>query len=138
MPNWAGMPNPTSYKDLGDGTIYDNVTGLTWEKTVGLTTAGPYEAARAYCAALTLAGAHWRVPTRIEMVSLWDFTACVGGGPCINPTYFPNSPQSVWYWTSSVYAGDTTQNFLSWSGEVNTYTTNRLTPNPAARVRCVH
>src|SRR5450432_2566919 len=33
MPNWLGMPNPSSYTDQTDGTVRDNVTGLLWQQT---------------------------------------------------------------------------------------------------------
>src|SRR4029079_18725782 len=59
-----------SYKDNGDGTITDNVTCLTWQKAAGPTTYTVDEG-RAYCAGL---GAGWRLATRIEMMSIDDFT----------------------------------------------------------------
>jgi hypothetical protein len=101
MPNpaGAGLPNPAAYTDNGDGTILDNVTGLTWEGTVG--DAGyTQDDATAHCAAK---GAGWRLPTRLELVSLVDFTARAPA-PTIN-AIFQNTPSAV-FWTSSLYAGN--------------------------------
>jgi hypothetical protein len=107
MPNpaSAGLPNPASYIDNHDGTVTDNVTGFTWQGTVDqlrYTRVG----ASAYCANKVPVGS-WRLPTRLELVSLVDFTATglfPPFGPTINQTYFPNTPNSP-FWTSSAYAG---------------------------------
>jgi hypothetical protein len=73
MPNpaSAGLPNPASYRDNGDGTVTDNVTCLTWQKTVSSSTY-TVDTGRAYCATL---GAGWRLATRVELASVNDFTA---------------------------------------------------------------
>ena len=73
MPNpaSAGLPNPASYRDNGDGTVTDNVTCLTWQKTVSSPTY-TVDAGRAYCATL---GTGWRMATRVELASVNDFTS---------------------------------------------------------------
>lgn len=100
MPNpaGAGLPNPASYTMNGDGTITDNVTGLVWEAAVDDT---KYELTPAadHC---TQKGAGWRLPTRIELVSLVDFTVAAPG-PTLDPV-FGDAPDST-YWTSSGYYG---------------------------------
>src|SRR6478736_8064695 len=86
----SGAPNPMGYKDLGDGTVLDGVTGLVWQQKEG----GTFDAAGAgpYCAGLDLAGyQNWRLPTVIELVSLLDFEH----SPKINPTYFPGTTNGV-------------------------------------------
>lgn len=100
MPNPAtsGLPNPASYTDNGDGTVLDNVTKLVWQKTVTSAQAYSWCDAIDYCATLTLAGRTWRLPTRIELLSLVDFTRT---SPAINTTAFPGTPGSKYYWTSS-------------------------------------
>jgi Protein of unknown function (DUF1566) len=116
MPNpvSTGLPNPASYTtDDAAGTISDNVTGLVWEKSPKPTTtqctgkddAGEFSAsctqseAAAYC---TGKGSGWRLPTRLELVSLVDFTA-VSAGHSINAA-FPSTPDGT-FWTSSPMAG---------------------------------
>lgn len=99
MPNppSTGLPHPASYDLSTDGIVTDKVTGLIWQRTVD--TNGFFLAdAKAYCANLTLAGfTDWRLPTRIELVSLADFT--LGSNP---GTSFP-SDGGAWFWTSSLY-----------------------------------
>ena len=100
MPNPAssGLPNPASYTDNGDGTVTDNVTKLVWQKAVTSSQAYAWCDAINYCATLTLAGRTWRLPTRIELLSLVDFTRT---SPAINTTAFPSVPGGKYHWTSS-------------------------------------
>ena len=101
MPNPAstGLPNPSDYTDQSDGTVRDNVTGLVWQKAVDATTQKlTWDAAKSYCAALPLAGRTWRLPTRIELLSIVDFTRV---GPAINAQAFPSVPGGAYHWTSS-------------------------------------
>jgi hypothetical protein len=98
----AGAPNLESYTDNGDGTVTDNVTGLMWQQTVP-TGNYTWSQAVAYCPKLTLAGHNdWRLPSRIELVSIVDFG--VTSGATINATYFPSTPASG-FWSSSPLAG---------------------------------
>jgi hypothetical protein len=104
MPNppTAGLPNPASYSVNADGTVTEKVSGLTWEATVGGTAYTQYDAA-AHCAAK---GGDWRLPTRLELASLVDYTIA-SPGPTIN-AIFANTPPVV-YWTETIYhnnAGD--------------------------------
>jgi hypothetical protein len=101
MPNppKAGLPNPASYTDNGDGTVTDDVTGLVWQNAVSQPGSVNSDAAAA-CAAR---GAGWRLPTRLELVSLVDFTIAAPG-PTIN-AMFANTPSAV-FWTSSPYYGN--------------------------------
>lgn len=97
------MPEPPgSYEIDPGGTVLDTVTGLMWQRNVD---AGPgdgggfiWSAALEHCDSLTLAGhADWRLPSRIELVSLVDFTRAE---PAIAADVFPGTP-SAWHWTSS-------------------------------------
>jgi hypothetical protein len=94
----AGAPNLENYTDNGDGTVTDNLTGLMWQQTVPTGTY-TWSQAVAYCPTLNLAGhSDWRLPSRIELVSIVDFG--VSSGVTINATYFPSTPAG-WFWSSS-------------------------------------
>jgi hypothetical protein len=101
MPNPAatGLPNPEAYVDNGDGTVTDQVTRLVWERDVD-PQGTPQPDAVARCAAK---GGAWRLPTRLELLSLVDFSVAAPG-PTINAV-FENTPAAV-FWTSSGYAGN--------------------------------
>jgi hypothetical protein len=109
----AGAPNPDSYTDNRDGTVTDNVTGLMWQQTVpsihDFPFGCPWADAVAYCQTLTLASySDWRLPSRIELVSLVDeerYDARTIGRLSIDPTYFPNTPGTHYFWSSSPKAG---------------------------------
>jgi Protein of unknown function (DUF1566) len=103
MPNpaSAGLPNPATYTVNADGTITDDVTGLVWEGAVEATLY-MQEGAIALC---TAKGGGWRLPTRLELVSLVDFTIAAPG-PTI-ASVFANAPGDL-FWTSSLYYGDAT------------------------------
>ena len=91
-----GKPNPVSY-ELGDGVAVDSVTGLMWQRDAA---PGTYtlEMAKAYCTSSAVAGfSDWRLPTRIELVSIVDDTAV---NPAINATVFPDTPED-YTWTST-------------------------------------
>src|SRR5882672_6027061 len=98
MPNPASqnLPNPSSYTDLGDGTLRDNVTGLIWQKDVASSQAYAWAAAQMYCSGLTLAGRTWHLPSRVELLSLVDFTKT----PSIDGA-FPAPPGGKYHWTST-------------------------------------
>jgi len=105
MPNppAANLPNPFSYTDLGDGTVADNVTKLVWQKTVDKSTqAFAWADAQTYCAGLTLpapSGSTWHVPTRIQALSLVDYTtAAAMDGPFLGSG---QPPGGKYTWTST-------------------------------------
>ncbi len=100
MPNpaGAGLPHAASYQDNGDGTISDRVTGFLWDRLASTATLTQPQAVD-HCARR---GPQWRLPTRIELVSLVDFTVA-SPGPTINPA-FPDTPATV-FWTSSPSPG---------------------------------
>ena len=110
MPNVStdvsnGAPNLASYTNNGDGTVNDNVTGLIWQQA----SSGPYtwSQAMAHCSSLALAGQKgWRLPTRIELLSLVDYSVLGSSAtPMINTTFFPTTV-SAYYWTSTPLAAD--------------------------------
>lgn len=65
-----------AYRDNGDGTVTDPLTGLMWEK--GFRRLGFAEAGAAAAAARTGGHADWRVPTIKELYSLIRFDGSTG------------------------------------------------------------
>jgi hypothetical protein len=105
MPNPAksGLPNPASYT-VSDGghEVSDDVTGLTWQRNID-SRSYTWEEAKHYCACLTIDGvAGWRLPSRIELVSIADWTTA---GPSIDSNAFPSTPSES-FWSSSVLNSD--------------------------------
>ncbi len=91
------LPNPMAYEAGADsGVVRDAVTGLFWERTDA--PAMDFAGAQSHC---DLSGPGWRVPTRIELVSLIDFTR----SPTIDTTTF-DAGRAAAYWTSSVVPND--------------------------------
>ena len=71
-------PQP-SYADNGDGTVTDNRTGLTWQKSVGDKTT--LSQALATAETLVLGDkSDWRVPTIKELYTLINFNGYTGSG----------------------------------------------------------
>jgi hypothetical protein len=97
------LPHPMGYDagaDGGGAIAYDAVTGLGWWRQA-LPAAG-YDDAWKQCLGLdpSGSGSPWRVPTRIELVSLIDFTRV----PTIQSATFLDAGAVAW--TSSAVAGD--------------------------------
>lgn len=104
MPNPAAarLPHESSYEISNKGTVLDKVTGLMWQRAVPAASY-PWNEALDHCASLDLAGFHdWRLPSRIELVSLIDLTCTQ---PSIDGLAFPHTPND-WFWTSSVDAAE--------------------------------
>ena len=102
--------NPMSYTDNGDGTILDNVTGLTWQKcsmgqsgldcATGTATTYDWATSGTTCGSLSLAGTGWRLPTDFELMTIVDYGIY---SPLIDSAYFPKTIVSN-YWSSTSYA----------------------------------
>lgn len=115
---WAQwpMPNPPAttlnypqnYDTSIAGIVLDTVTKLQWQAaTDGKLRTWPD--ALTYCAGLVLSpttGAGWRLPSRIELISIWDYTQPVL--PAIGPSFLPlpNDGGALTFWTASAQAGD--------------------------------
>jgi hypothetical protein len=133
MPNPAssGLPNPTSYTvDAANGVVTDNVTALMWQRTVdpGFHTLAQ---AKQYCTELVLGGhSDWRAPTRIELVSLVDYTRT---GPTIDIVAFPAAPTG-YFWTSTLVAASPA---TGWRVGFTFGDTAQLDATATFRVRCV-
>jgi len=100
MPNYDGgavfLPNPPSYTAAGADIAADNVTGLVWRTSV-LPSDVTVEAAKSACAALDPASGPWRLPKRIELVTLLDYSRT----PIRIDTATFKGVKNVRAWTSS-------------------------------------
>ena len=77
--------NVPSYTDNGDGTVTDNVTGLTWAQSLSESSMSWKDAVE-YCENLTLGGYDdWRLPSLKELWSIRDYSM---GWPWVDTEYF--------------------------------------------------
>ena len=102
--NYVG--NPLSFKDNGDGSVTDMLTGLVWAKCPG-GQKGPscsgkaldvdWQQAVDHCEQnkASLAGSGWRLSTRTELLSIMDFGQCSAVG-VLDPEYFGGTPGVTW------------------------------------------
>ncbi len=89
---------PVASRFIGhkDGTVTDQVTGLTWcllDSFLDLEKCIPYKTAKEYVHQLNTGGySDWRLPTAGELAALYK-----------NSPFFPNTG-AAWYWTSESFA----------------------------------
>jgi hypothetical protein len=109
----AGLiwPNPR-FIDFGDGTVVDSFTGLMWQR-VPSATVGTWSSAISYCKNLTLAGhTDWRLPNMNELASMINYSYGSWGtstAAWLNSSETPFSNVQNLVWSSTTYAGDTSQ-----------------------------
>lgn len=136
MPNYdggadAGLPNPLSYGVNGD-QITDNVTKLVWRADL-VTSDLTLDEAVAACAALSTPTETWRMPKRIELVTLLDFGRA--SAPLINQTF---KVKSADVWTSSEvrpFVGGPEQAY--WTVSFRTGVVTPQAGNQPAKALCV-
>jgi|JI8StandDraft_1071087.scaffolds.fasta_scaffold00203_17 hypothetical protein len=118
-------PTAQTFTDNTDGTVFDNNSGLIWQKCLvgqtGDNCQGSGNAGNNYNASLpnwtqalnscnvTLNNRKFRLPNVNELRSLVNYT--ISSGPAVNPVHFPAAVASS-YWTSSTYVGLTTYSVL--------------------------
>lgn len=101
MPNYPQADGPDAniqtYAATTGGFV-DSVSGLAWREPIPQGELGvhTYEEAKAICAAASSAALTWRLPSRIELVTLLDLTQ----SPAIDKKTFSTTEASA-YWTSS-------------------------------------
>jgi hypothetical protein len=123
------------------GTVTDNTTNLMWQQCsdgqsgascTGTAVTVTWNNAITYCESLSLGGfSDWRLPNIKELLSIVDMTLATAAA--INATYFPNTPSSN-YWSSTSYAPDTTSAWLVVFYDGTTLSSNKTNP---LYVRCV-
>jgi len=97
--NWSVSDSPNKLRDNGDGTTYDATTGLTWMN--GPLTGGPNgDGTFTWAEAQGLCACPWRLPQRIELFSIVDYTT---SNPAMNAAAFTATSQT--YWTATRYRG---------------------------------
>lgn len=94
----AGLPNPQIFRVDTEGVVTDTVTNLEWQQ-VASTETFTWDEATQHCTSLELAGGGFRVPTRIELISIRDYSASL---PAMDTNAFPNAP-SERFWTASPF-----------------------------------
>jgi hypothetical protein len=100
MPNTAelGLPNSRSYDLTKNGVVVDRVTGLMWQAAANDTPLLSTEAAT-LCGGLELAGYDdWRVPTRIELITIVDYGAA---SPALDTSAFAATEPGAWFMSAS-------------------------------------
>ena len=114
-------------------TITDTTTGLVWQRNPPYTSI-PKAAAIIYCDSLVLDGQNdWRMPTRLELLSLVDAGRVGAPWPIVQ---FPGIPPNSFFWSSDVYAGNAAQSFAINTNYPVLYVRNN-TGGPEDLVRCV-
>jgi formylglycine-generating enzyme required for sulfatase activity len=111
---WASWPLPdpttTGESDSQSFTLTaevatDDVTGLEWQRHLAPERFS-WRSAQQYCACLSLGGHDdWRLPSRMELVSIVDYTR---QNPSLDASVFPETPFE-WFWSASPVADETEQ-----------------------------
>jgi len=107
-PTWSQKLDASERFELvmGGEAVLDKETGLVWEQSPDTTTR-TWTSAIAYCYNKIIGGRKgWRLPTVEELVSLVDPSRTNPALPSGYESYF-SSVQSVYYWSSTTYAADT-------------------------------
>jgi len=97
-PGTLGLPN-SARLTAGDELVRDERTELEW--SVAIAPLGTFAAASGFCEALVIGEtAEFRLPTRIELVSLLDRTRL----PAIDARAFPDTPDD-YFWSATALPG---------------------------------
>jgi hypothetical protein len=117
MPNapGLGLPHPQSYDTASHaGVVVDLVTGVAWQRELEASAGRSWPDAKAYCESLALGGHDdWRLPTRLELVSIIDASQF---DPAIDRAAFPNTP-AFGFWSGSLHADQPETAWLVYSKE---------------------
>lgn len=133
-PRATKLPHPQSYDASTGSYVVDQVTQLIWQIAPD-PQARTWSDAMAYCASLTSTDTPWRVPSRVELMSIVDYTAT----PAVGTPALQIPRAATTFWTSSHEAGD---NSAAWTvnfagGVTTTILTAAMVGTNNAHVRCV-
>ena len=99
--------------------VIDNLTGITWARDGGITTAKNWEDALTYVSTLSLCGySDWRMPNIKEYRSLTDYSQLTPAMPGDAP--FTNV-NNTYFWSSTSYSIDAAWRFYSAVGSNASY-----------------
>lgn len=137
MPNYgdSGLPNPPSLSPVVGGVV-DAITGLVWQQAP----LDPLTQTNAESTCRAQPGGPWRLPKRIELVSLLDYGPAPDGGRrkvFIDSVAFP-SVKNVRVWSSSEvrpFTGGSEQAY--WVVNFETGAAETLPQSSEARALCV-
>ena len=91
-------PGAANY-GVKSGTVCDRTTLLEWERK-GSADLRTWDQAVAYCDTLLVGGHNdWRLPTRIELLTLVDHGR---KAPALDPVIFPGTPLDEPYWSATL------------------------------------
>lgn len=131
-------PSVASYT-IGPDVVVDAATGLAWERKPAITAFGSWAQMKAYCEGLAYEGRTFRVPTRIELFTILDFTIQEDEHTFLNPLVFEpraNESGNTWVWsTSRVLAQKTQETYFSI--DVSIGYTDAVPTTQSRGVRCV-
>jgi hypothetical protein len=109
--------------------VTDKITGLMWQQVESAAVLGSQAAA--HCTSLALAGhSDWRLPSRIELVSLIDYS--LGTSTGLESPYFPLPAQDTTFWSSSQPVGEPAYLWSVYDGTVESFNVGN-----SFNVRCV-
>jgi hypothetical protein len=136
MPNYDGggavsLPNQLNYTVLDGNRIQDGVTGLVWRRSV-LPADATQDEAKAACATLDPATGPWRLPKRVELITLLDFGR---SGILIDPQF--TGVKNVRVWTSSEGRPFNVSPVAYWTVSFETGIVDVLPLELVAKVLCV-
>lgn len=132
FPAWPlpGTPGHPFDYDVRELTVVDRVTGLEWERAVSVPSYTQAEAL-GYCESLELDGkSDWKLPTRIELLSIVDYAQF---DPSVDPSAFPSTPLED-FCSSSAVAGSAGS---AWGVHFYSGHTGDYDVSETFRVRCV-
>jgi hypothetical protein len=120
---------------INSETVVDTATGLTWQRAAPTATY-TWDAAKTYCAGLTLGGigaGAWRLPRKLELESIVDYGSSTS--PAVDTAAFPNTTSTA-FWSSSQYIISADS---AWWVMFNYSGANNAGPKSHSfSVRCVH